>query len=102
MSATPRPWSTGIAGPCNIVYFDGADIVGVAHARSQANADLIVRAVNAHDALVDLGARLCDLVHYHHIAMLQSDEPDCLGRDEGIWEAALSLHKALRLARGET
>lgn len=31
MAVEARKWERGVAGSCNVVHFDGSDIVGVAH-----------------------------------------------------------------------
>jgi hypothetical protein len=62
----------------------------------RANAALIVRAVNAHDALVAALARLTG-------SMLLHEGRDIVGRDLGTWDAEALIHAraALKLARGD-
>jgi hypothetical protein len=50
---TPGKWTLGIAGPCNVVRYDGDDVVGVAFARL-ANASGIAAVRNALPALIGI------------------------------------------------
>lgn len=50
----PYAMQPGVAGNCNVVAFDGDDIVGVGDITNPRRAELICAAVNALPALLDL------------------------------------------------
>ena len=57
-AARDGEWQLGIAGNCNVVSFDGDDIVGVAVVPNERNAALIVAAHQAVPELLDECERL--------------------------------------------
>ena len=58
--ATPRPWTLNQWG--HVGDSNGEPITWFVGAQAKANRDLIVKAVNAHDALVAALERLVDIV----------------------------------------
>jgi len=91
--ATARPWQVGNPDrndQATVKGGDGSLVAVVAHECvlsrlpvMEANADLIVRAVNAHDALV-AALRAMRLAHFR-------DRPDCTCREYDDAERALAL-----------
>ena len=86
---TPTPWRVLIQTGFNPLLLDDNDkIVGEIH--SPAAANWVMRAVNAHDALVEALTAI--------IAKFESDPDDLETMDAGIKIA----RAALKLAKGET
>ena len=85
--ATPRPWTTDMGNNVWSCVYKGTLIAEMApghdHEVEDANAELIVRAVNSHDAML-------------------TSLKELLARDPGLWTPAIERARAaIRIAEGE-
>ena len=98
---TPTPWQKTLAQSGYVITTANPfeRICGGTHAVNRANADYIVRAVNAHAELYRNMAALCDAVE----ALLSSEpEMSTYQHDYTMAETELGIaHAALAQARGE-
>lgn len=82
MSATSRPWAVGGTFPASSFIVEGSDVIAKCDSRDhRANAELIVRAVNSHEALVEaLKALLEDYMAFLGDGVTEANEPDLVTR----------------------
>lgn len=67
--ATRPVWQKGIAGQCNLVSYDGDDIVGVAVVPNETNRDVIVASRNREPKLAEWILRILTPINYHDVSV---------------------------------
>lgn len=77
--ATSGEWQAGIAGHCNLVTFDGEDIIGLAVVGNRRNAAFIARARTAVPELVAEVRRLRSKLEYWTLHRRIPPEPEVGG-----------------------
>lgn len=115
--STPRPWRidrdvdedegfliVNDKGESLMIVFNGGSELSETLDEGLANANLVVRAVNSHDVLVEALERSNVMLSQQIENLLKSDQSDENGRKmqiEECWTQMDRNDKALALARGE-